>query len=162
MDRFLHHLGFHVQGWSRTVKNLHGINAFHGADGLRSFLRQTEILVCLLPLTEATRDIVNQNLLSQLPRGACVINAARGHHVVDEALLGALDSGHIAEATLDVFRTEPLPTDHPYWRHPRVTVTPHIASLTDPISAAAAVADNIQRLLQGRPLVNQVDRTAGY
>lgn len=158
----LHSLGFHVQGWSRTAKNLPGIDTFHGADGLKSFLQQTEILVCLLPLTEATRDIVNQSLLSQLPRGACFINAARGHHVVDEDLLAALDGGHIAEATLDVFRTEPLPTDHPYWRHPRVTVTPHIASLTDPVSAAAVVADNIQRLLQGRPLINQVDRTAGY
>ena len=82
--------------------------------------------------------------------------------MVDEDLLASLDSGHIAEATLDVFRTEPLPADHPYWRHPRVSITPHIASLTDPISAAKVVADNIQRLLQGRPLLNQVDRTAGY
>lgn len=158
----LHHLGFRVRGWSRSEKVLSGIETFHGAGGLKSFLRQTEILVCLLPLTEATRDIVNQQLLAQLPRGACFINAGRGHHVVDEDLLAALDSGHITEATLDVFRTEPLPTDHPYWRHPRVTITPHIASLTDPISAAAVVADNIQRLLQGRPLLNQVDRAAGY
>jgi len=158
----LHSLGFHVHGWSRSAKSFQGIDTFHGSAGLKSFLQQTEILVCLLPLTEATRDIVNQNLLSQLPRGACFINAARGHHVVDDDLLAALDNGQIAEATLDVFRAEPLPTDHPYWRHPHVTVTPHIASLTDPLSAAAVVADNIHRLLHGRPLVNQVDRTAGY
>lgn len=158
----LSNLGFRVRGWSRTEKALLGIETFHGTDGLKSFLRQTEILVCLLPLTEATRDIINQKLLAQLPRGACFINAGRGHHVVDEDLLIALNSGHIAEATLDVFRTEPLPPDHPYWRHPHVTVTPHIASLTDPASAAKVVADNIQRLLQGRPLMNQVDRAAGY
>ncbi len=158
----LHQLGFRVRGWSRSEKLLSGIETFQGAGGLKSFIQQTEILVCLLPLTEATRDIINEKLLAQLPHGACFINAGRGHHVVDEDLLAALTSGHIAEATLDVFRTEPLPIDHPYWRHPRITITPHIASLTDYASAAKVVADNIQRLRQGRPLMNQVDRTAGY
>jgi glyoxylate/hydroxypyruvate reductase A len=160
--RVLVGLGFEVAGWSRTAKDLPGVESYHGADGLVPFLNRTEILVCLLPLTPDTEGIVNRSMLAALPPGASVINAARGGHVVEEDLLAALDSGHLAEATLDVFRREPLPPDHPFWRHPRVTVTPHIASTTDPTTSADIVVDQIRRLRAGRPLLNRVDPNVGY
>ncbi len=151
-----------IAGWSRRPKNLEGVTGFHGADGLGPFLERTEILVCLLPLTPETEGIINTDTLARLPRGAVVINAARGGHVVDEDLLKALDDGHLAAATLDVFHTEPLPEDHPYWDHPKVTVTPHVASLTVPATAAEAVAENIRRIRAGRPPEPIVDPETGY
>lgn len=151
-----------IAGWSRTPKDLEGITGFHGADGLGPFLERTEILVCLLPLTPETEGIINADTLARLPRGAVVINAARGGHVVDEDLLKALDAGHLAAATLDVFHTEPLPDDHPFWDHPKVTVTPHVASLTVPATAAEAVAENIRRIRAGRPPEPIVDAEVGY
>ncbi|MCH7936289.1 MAG: glyoxylate/hydroxypyruvate reductase A [Proteobacteria bacterium] len=151
-----------VAGWSRTPKDLEGVTGFHGADGLGPFLERTEILVCLLPLTPETQGIINADTIARLPRGAIVINAARGGHVVDEDLLQALDNGHLAAATLDVFHTEPLPGDHPYWDHPKVTVTPHVASLTVPATAAEAVAANIRRIRAGQPPEPIVDPKTGY
>jgi glyoxylate/hydroxypyruvate reductase A len=155
-------LRFSLVGWSRSPKALPGVECFHGADGFAPFLARSEILVCLLPLTRETRGIVNARTLAALPRGAAVINAARGGHVVDADLLAALDSGQVSYATLDVFEPEPLPPAHPYWRHPRVTVTPHVASLTDPDVSLAVVADNIARFRRGEPMVNQVDLDRGY
>jgi len=155
-------LGFRVAGWSRRPKKIMGIESFAGEDALPAFLARTDILVCLLPLTPETRGIINAHTLAQLSRGAYVINAARGGHVVDADLIAALDSGHIAGATLDVFTPEPLPPTHPYWTHPKVTVTPHIASLTNPETASVQIAANIRRLFAGRPLRHLVDRMAGY
>ncbi len=155
-------LNFSVAGWSRTPKSLPGIQGFFGADQLHSFLRGTEILICLLPLTPQTRAVINQQTLATLPRGACVINVARGAHVNEDDLLAALESGYIAGATMDVFADEPLPPGHPFWRHPAVTVTPHIASLTNPSTAASHVVNNIRRHQHGEPLTDVVDWEQGY
>lgn len=157
-------LGFPVMGWSRRPKEppAAGIETFHGPEGLRAMAARSDILICLLPLTPETRGVIDARLLALLPRGAYVLNAARGGHVVDADLLAALETGHVAGAALDVFEPEPLPTDHPYWRHPKVVVTPHAASITIPSSAAPQVVDNLRRLRDGRPLINLVDFTAGY
>ena len=155
-------LEFDVAGWSRTQKTLANVESFHGEAGLGRFLARTEILVCLLPLTPQTEGILNAGLFAGLPQGACVINAARGGHMVEEDLLAELESGQIAEATLDVFRTEPLPPDSPFWSHPRVTITPHNASITDPDSGARRVAEIIGRFRRGEPLPNTIDPAAGY
>lgn len=154
--------GFPVMGWSRSPKQIGGIRCEHGAEGLARLLPEARILVCLLPLTPETRGIVNRDLLSRLPSGAHFVNAARGAHVVDADLLAALNSGQLAHATLDVFHDEPLPTDHPFWAHPRITVTPHIASLTVPESAARRIADNLRRARAGEALLDLVDRQRGY
>lgn len=155
-------LGFPVMGWSRSLKAKPGVESFHGADGLEAMLRRADILVCLLPLTPETRGILDRRTLGLLPRGAFVLNAARGGHVAQEDLLAALDSGHVAGAALDVFEPEPLPADHPLWAHPRVVVTPHAASITIPSSAAPQVVENLRRARTGRPLINLVDFGAGY
>lgn len=155
-------LNFAVAGWSRRPKAIEGIATFAGADGLRPFLARTDILVCLIPLTAETRGIINADTLAALPHGATLINLARGGHVVDDDLLAALDSGQLGRAVLDVFNTEPLPPDHPYWTHPRVVITPHVAAETDPTTATAQVVENLRRLRAGEPLRNVVDRAAGY
>ena len=155
-------LGFDVAGWSRTPKLVAGVKSFHGPAGLAPFLNRTDMVVCLLPLTADTDSILNAQTLAALPRGAFVINAARGRHVEEEDLLAALDSGHIAGATLDVFRREPLPPDHPFWSHPKVTVIPHSAALTQPKTAARTIADNIRRCQSGQPLLYVVDPGRGY
>ncbi len=155
-------LGFDVAGWSRTAKDLPGVACFAGPDGLAPFLARTEILVCLLPLTAETADILNRETLAQLPQGADLINAARGGHVVDADLTDALASGQLAHATLDVFREEPLPGEHPFWDHPQITITPHNASITDPRSVVRQVAENIRRFDAGEPPLYLVDRAAGY
>ena len=155
-------LGFPVTGWARTPKDLPGLRCLHGADGLTQALRDAQILVLLLPDTPATQNLMNAERLAMLPRGAFVINPGRGPLIDDDALLSALDSGQIAHATLDVFRTEPLPPGNPYWAHPRVTVTPHIAADTRPASAARVVAENICRAEAGEALLHLVDRDAGY
>lgn len=155
-------LGFPVQGWTRSPRDVPGIETFHGADGLAAMLARTDILVCLLPLTPQTRGIVDARSLALLPRGAFLINAARGGHVVAEDLLAALDSGQVSAAALDVFEPEPLPADHPFWGHPRVLVWPHAASITIPASAAPQVVENLRRAREGRPLLNLVDFSAGY
>lgn len=153
---------FPVMGWSRSPKQVEGIECFHGPDGLTEMLRQTNIAVCLLPLTPETKGILNAERFALMPKGASVVNAARGAHIDDDALLAALDSGQIAFAMMDVFQTEPLPADHRYWNHPRVTITPHAASLTPPYTSAPQVAENYRRMLAGEPLMNVVDRKQGY
>lgn len=154
--------GFDVVGWSRRPRELPGVESFAGEEGLHAMLPRCHFLVCLLPLTPETRGIVCSRTLAMLPRGAFVLNAARGGHVVAADLLAALDSGHVAGAALDVFEPEPLPASDPLWAHPRVVITPHAASLTVPASAAPQVVDNIARLRSGRPLLNVVDLKAGY
>jgi glyoxylate/hydroxypyruvate reductase A len=160
--RKLADLGFPVAGWSRRPKTLPGIACHHGPEGLPAVLRQADILVCLLPLTPATRGILDARAFALLPRGAYVLNAARGGHVVAADLLAALDSGHLAGAALDVFEPEPLPPDSPFWSHPKVIVTPHAASATIPASVAPQVIENIRRARAGAPLLNRVDFAAGY
>src|SRR5215831_8383938 len=155
-------LGFPTAGWSRTARQLPGIETFHGSDGLWAFLARTDILVDVLPLTRDTRDLLNARAFAALPKGAFFINMARGGHVVDEALLAALDRGHLAGAALDVFNQEPLPADHRYWTHPRVHVTPHIAGATNPRTASPGVIENIKRLREGRELIHRVDPKTGY
>jgi len=160
--RALAALGFDVAGWSRHPKRIEGVTALAGENGLAQALARAEILVLLLPLTSDTENLLDAARLAALPRGAVVINPGRGALIEDDALLAALDTGHLAHATLDVFRTEPLPSDHPFWAHSRVTVTPHIASETRPESAARVIAENIRRGEAGEPLLHLVDRDAGY
>lgn len=160
--RLLVGLGFNVTGWSRSLKDVPGVTSLHGADGLAACLKTAEILVVILPLTDATRDILNAETLSLLPEGACIINAGRGPLIDDDALLAALASGKVRHATLDVFRQEPLPQDHGFWRNPGVTVTPHIASVTRPETACTAILEQIARDLDGKPFLHVVDRERGY
>ncbi|WP_158043580.1 2-hydroxyacid dehydrogenase [Skermanella pratensis] len=160
--RVLKELRFDVAGWSRSPKDLPGVTCFHGAAGLPEFLARTEILVCLLPLTPETVGILNWETLAALPRGACIVNAARGGHVDEQDLLAELDSGHIAGASLDVFAEEPLSPDHPFWSHPRVIVTPHVAAVTHARTAVGHIAEQIGRFESGLPLENVIDRRRGY
>jgi glyoxylate/hydroxypyruvate reductase A len=154
--------GFPLNGWSRTPKDLAGVNCYSGAAGLGPFLSETDILICLLPLTAATRGILDSRLFAQLPPGASVINVGRGGHLDNQALLDALDSQHLAGAILDVCDPEPLPEGHPFWGHPQILLTPHIASLTRSETAARAVLENIRRHGQGQPLRDVIDRANGY
>ena len=158
----LANLGFAVTGWSRTAHNLPGIRCLHGDHGLSEALSGAQIVVTLMPLTPQTENLLNAARLALLAPGAALINPGRGALIDDTALIDALDSGHLGHATLDVFRTEPLPPDHPFWAHPHVTVTPHIAAETRPESAAAVIAENIRRGEAGEPLMHLVDRTRGY
>lgn len=155
-------LGFQVHGWSRRAQALDGITCHHGPQGLEAALSRAQVLITLLPATPATENLLDAHRLALLPRGAAIINPGRGSLIDDAALLAALDSGQVGRATLDVFRTEPLPRDHPFWDHPRVFVTPHIAAETRPDSAARVVAENLRRLRTGEPLLHLVDRSAGY
>ncbi|OYU83534.1 MAG: hypothetical protein CFE45_26345 [Burkholderiales bacterium PBB5] len=139
-----------------------GLPLLHGPAALQQALAGTQVLVNLLPLTPDTRGLVNADLLARLPRGAGLVNLARGAHVVDDDLLAALDSGHLGHAVLDVFHTEPLPASHRFWTHPQVTVLPHAAAATDARSAAAVVAHNIEALTSGAPLAHLVTPGAGY
>jgi glyoxylate/hydroxypyruvate reductase A len=154
--------GFTVRGWARRARKIDGVTCFDGNGGLAPFLAETDILICLLPLTPETRGIIHARTLALLPRGAHVVNIARGGHVLDADLLAALDSGQLSGATLDVFNTEPLPPEHPFWRHPRIRLTPHIAGQTNARTASPGVAENISRLRAGRPLQHMVERMAGY
>lgn len=158
----LYHLDFAVQGWSRTPKELVGIKTFYGAEGQVEFLKTTTILVNLLPLTPQTKNILNKKLFYQMPRGAYIINVARGGHVVDEDLIAAIDAGQLSGACLDVFREEPLPESHPFWGHPKIIVTPHIASVTNPKSVAEQLVLNYRNAIAGKPLMNIVDVSLGY
>ena len=155
-------LGFDVAGWSRSEKAVEGVRSYAGAAGLAPLLGRSEIIVCLLPLTAETEGILNKRTLALLPKGAALVNAARGAQLVEEDLLAALASGQISAAVLDVFREEPLPVDHPFWHHPRVVVTPHIAAFTNPATASPIILDNIRRFEEGRPLLNRVDPARGY
>lgn len=155
-------LGFDVAGWSRTPKTLEGVTCYHGAAGLDEIIARSEIIITILPATVETKGVLNARTLALAPRGACIINPGRGPLIDDDALLAALASGQIAHATLDVFTTEPLPQDHPYWRNAQVTVTPHIAAETRAESAARVVVEQIGRMVRGDTLLNIVDRGAGY
>ena len=155
-------LNFPVTGWSRTQKSVEGLLCLSGDAGLRQALSTAEILVLLLPLTAATDKILNAARMAELPMGAILINPGRGPLIDDADLLRALHNGRIAHATLDVFREEPLPANHPFWRHKQVTVTPHIASATRPQSAATVIAENIRRGEAGEPFLHLVDRAQGY
>jgi glyoxylate/hydroxypyruvate reductase len=160
--RKLKGLGFPVSGWSRRQRTVAGFSTYAGAAGLARLLAATEILVCLLPLTAETQGILCAETFAGLPKGAGLVNAGRGGHLVEEDLIPALDGGRLSAAALDVFRDEPLPAGHPFWRHPRILVTPHIAGTTNPLTAAPIVLDNIRRFEEGRPLLNRVDPARGY
>lgn len=155
-------VGFDVAGWARSQKQIDGVTCFAGEAGFEAFLQRTEILVNLLPLTRATEGILDRKLFAALPKGAKVINAARGEHLVEEDLLAALESGQVGGATLDVFHTEPLPPDHPFWDHPKVLVTPHVASMIDPLAGGRLIAANIEAFRAGEPVADMVDAERGY
>lgn len=155
-------LNFDIAGWSRRARTIPGVTTWHGAEGFDRILAHCEIAVLLLPLTSETEGIIDAAALARLPPNAVVINPGRGRLIDDAALLAALETGHLSHATLDTFRIEPLPQDHPFWAHPGVTVTPHIASATRPETAAVAVAQNIARAEAGETLHHLVDRDAGY
>lgn len=154
--------GFLVSGWARSNKTIDGVTCFSGNEGLPAFLHDLRVLINLLPLTPQTTNILDEKLFAMLPKGAFVVNIGRGAHLVDADLLAAINSGHLGGATLDVFREEPLPAGHPFWLHPRITITPHCAGTGDPDSAAEVVAENIRRAKRGDPLLNEVDRARGY
>jgi len=155
-------LGFSVRGWSRTPKTIDRVACFSGASGLREFANGTDILICLLPLTPETRGILARPLFEMLPKGAKLINVGRGDHLVEADLIPAIESGRIASATLDVFAREPLPPEHPFWTHPKITVTPHVAAFGAAVSAAPVVIENLRRAMAGKRLLNQVDIDRGY
>jgi glyoxylate/hydroxypyruvate reductase A len=154
--------GYRLAGWSRTRRELIGVQTWAGAAELPAFLQRCDMLVCLLPLTSETRGILNARLFAQLPRGATLINVGRGAELDNDALLAALASGQLSQAILDVTEPEPLPPGHPFWHHPGITLTPHIASVTQPLSAAAVLLDNLRRHRRGEPLHDQIDRGRGY
>lgn len=160
--RALMALNFNVEGWSRSPKTLAGLVTHHDRDGLRAALSGADIVVTLLPKTPDTENTLNAETLSWTNPGAVILNPGRGALIDDDALLAALESGQIGHATLDVFRVEPLPQDHPFWAHPRVTVTPHIAADTRPDTSAEVIVENIRRGQASEPFINLVDRTRGY
>jgi glyoxylate/hydroxypyruvate reductase A len=153
---------FPVNGWSRTRRNIDGVTCFAGEQELPAFLAATRVLVCLLPLTDETRDILNLHNLSQLRRHGYLINVARGAHLVEQDLIALLDSGHLSGATLDVFRMEPLPQGHPFWSHPRVTITPHTSARTLRSESIAQIAAKIRALQRGHTVAGTVDPARGY
>jgi glyoxylate/hydroxypyruvate reductase len=154
--------GFPVDGWSRSRKQQAGVRSFAGADELPQFLRGCPVLVCMLPLTHATRGILDRATLSQLPAGAYVVNVARGGLVVDEDLLALIDDGSLSGAMLDVFQEEPLPASHAFWHHPRITLTPHVSAMTRIEESVAQICAKIRRLEAGLPISGIVDRTHFY
>jgi len=153
---------FKMAGWSRTRKQINGVESFAGHEELEKFLNRSDILICLLPLTEDTRHILNTKTFSQLPKDAFVINVARGGHLKEDDLIAAIDSGHLSGATLDVFETEPLPASSPLWSHPKITVTPHVAAVSDPHVMAKNAVEGIKQHKAGKPLDNVVDFARGY
>lgn len=162
LSKALTQLDFQVSGWANSPKATDQVEVFHGKHGLPQFLSKADILICLLPLTAATRGILNKRIFSLLPKGAFLINVARGGHLVEEDLLEMIETGHLSGAGLDVFDTEPLPEDHPFWIHPNIHITPHIASITDPASVAPQILENYYRMKAGKPLLNKVSREKGY
>ncbi len=153
---------FRIFGWARTEKDCPNVTCYNGRDQLEDFLQQSEILICLLPLTEDTENILNADLFDMLPEGAYLINVARGAHLVEHDLLEMTDNGHLSGASIDVFREEPLPEDHPFWEHSKINITPHVASLTDPESVAPQIVENYRRMKNDESLQNEVKIEHGY
>jgi glyoxylate/hydroxypyruvate reductase len=154
--------GYDVRGWSKSKRTVDSVKCFAGSDQLNEFLSGTNVLVCMLPLTDETRGVINAQTLAKLPRGSFLVNAGRGAHMVEGDVLAALESGQLAGALLDVFATEPLPTDNPLWAHPNVIVTPHIAATTPIRDACAQIVDKIERMERGELVSGIVDRNIGY
>lgn len=152
---------FRVSGWSRSKKELEGVTTFTG-NHLEEFLSELDILVCLLPLTPETQNILDSKLFEKLPKGAYLINVARGEHLVEQDLLNNVNSGQLSGAALDVFRKEPLPEDHPFWTNEKIQVTPHIASVTSPKSVVPQIVENYDRMKDGEELQNVIPREKGY
>jgi len=155
-------LDYPVAGWSRSGKDLPGVQSFSGAGQLPAFLARTRVLINTLPLTEQTRGILCRDNLQQLLPAAYVINMGRGEHLVEEDLLALLESGHVHGATLDVFCKEPLPPEHPFWQHPRVTITPHVAAGSLREETIAQIAEKINCFIHGQPVTGVVVRGRGY
>ncbi|MEN0616252.1 glyoxylate/hydroxypyruvate reductase A [Klebsiella indica] len=155
-------LGFDCAGWSRTQHKIDGVRCWHGDEQLAVFLARSDILVCLLPLTDDTRGLLNAELFAQLPSGAALVQVGRGPQLNDDHLLAALDSGQLSAAVIDVTAPEPLPVGHPFWRHPAIWLTPHIASETHTGSAVVALLDNLRRYQRGEPMIGMIDRNRGY
>ncbi len=155
-------IGFNLRGWSKSEKNIDNVTSFHGKNQLKDFIDGVEILVCMLPLTNETKGILNYDLFSMMPKGSFLINVARGEHLVDNDLLEAISTGKIKEATLDVFHVEPLPKKHPFWKNPNILITPHIASLIDPVSGGKEIAENIKKFINGEKIQNLIPQGKDY
>lgn len=162
LSKDLIRFGFKTQGWSVSKKHLEGVKTYAGQDELTSFLATTDILICLLPLTNDTKGILNKAIFNKLPQGAYVINVARGGHLVDEDLVNALDDKHLSGAALDVYHQEPLPKNHPFWLHDKIDMTPHCASVSDSQSVVPQILENYKRMKSGKSLLNLVSKSKGY
>jgi len=155
-------LGFKVSGWAQSEKPNSKEEVFIGMEQLKSFMSSCDFLVCLLPSTPNTQGLLNKETLQFLPKGAKLINVARGDILIDQDLIDLMDSGHLEAASLDVFRQEPLPAKHPFWKHPKIDITPHVASLTNPKTVAPQIVENYWRMKKGKPLLHEVFREKGY
>jgi glyoxylate/hydroxypyruvate reductase len=154
--------GFPLRTWSRSARAIDGVQCFHGADGLDTFLRGTRVAVCMLPLTDETNNILNLTNMSKMPQGSFIVNVGRGGHVSEPDLLNLMRTGHIEAATLDVFRHEPLPAQHPFWKEPRITITPHISALTLRRESVQQIAGKMRQLAKGEAVADVIDRSIGY
>lgn len=162
LAKYLLKLDFRISGWSNSPKTMEQVATFYGQEQLAPFLSQTDILICLLPLTETTRGILNKQVFDQLPKGAFLINVGRGGHLNEADLVDAIEREQLSGASLDVFEPEPMPEDHAFWDHPKIHITPHVASLTIPKSVAPQILENYRRMQEGLPLLNEVSREKGY
>ncbi|MFT8802821.1 MAG: glyoxylate/hydroxypyruvate reductase A [Gluconobacter cerinus] len=158
----LSQFGYVCHGWSRSRHDIPGIKSYAGPEELDAFLAATDVLVCLMPLTDATKGILNKELFAKLPKGACLINCGRGGHLAQDDLLLALDEGLLSQAVLDVTDPEPIPEDHPFWKHPLITLTPHIASSSHAETGGEMILKNIIQFEKGAEMVGEINRSSGY